>query len=167
MQAISQWIRQHQFHIRDTLKLSFPVMIGQLGNILMSFIDNLMIGDLGYVPLSAASLANCMSFILIVLGIGISSALSPLVAEASTGARERVGSFLRNGTWVGIGAGIVLGGLTYWSADWLLWLDQPIEDVVLAAPYQRILSFSVLPLMVFLMFKQFTDGMSFTRPAMY
>lgn len=167
MQVQFSWFRQNRFHFRETWRLSLPVMVGQLGNILMGFIDNLMIGELGYVPLSAAALANGLSFILIVIGIGVSSALSPLVAEASTGAPQKVGAYFRSGTWVGIAVGIILGLLTYMSAGLLYNMNQPIEDVVLAVPYQRILSYSVLPLMVFLMFKQFADGLSFTRPAMY
>lgn len=135
---------------------------------MMGFIDNLMIGDLGYIPLSASALANGMFFIIVILGMGITMALSPLVAEANAGGKwEKCGQYLRNGVWVGIWSSVLLGALVYLSAYLLPYMDQPAEDVALAQPYLRILSWSVLPMLLFLSFKQFTDGLSLTRPAMY
>ena len=160
--------REYLRHYRDTLSLSFPVIIGQLGVILMQFIDNLMIGKLGYVPLSAASLANGVFFIITILGIGITYAISPLVAEANaSGKPATCGAYLRNGMAVGLISSILLGTLTYFSAYALQYLDQPAEDVELAFSYLQILSVSIIPMILFLVVKQFTDGLSLTRPAMY
>lgn len=161
--------RQHyQQHFRETLRLSIPVIIGQLGHVLMGFIDNLMIGDVGPVHLSAASLANGIFFILTVIGIGITFAITPLIAEAdSAQEHDRVGEYLRQGVWVGIGVSILIALAMYASADLLYLLDQPEEDVRMAYSYLHILSVSVIPMILFLVYKQFTDGLSLTRPAMF
>ncbi len=133
----------------------------------MGVIDNLMIGQLGYVELSASALANGNFFILTVIGMGISFAISPLVAEAAAAGDEaRVGQYLRQGVWIALLAGTVLGALVWVSADVLPYMDQPVQDIALADSYLRILSFTVIPLMLFLVFKQFVDGLSHTMPAM-
>lgn len=155
-------------HFRETIFLSIPVIIGQLGHVLMGFIDNLMIGDVGPVHLSAAALANGIFFILTVLGIGITFAITPLVAEADAAQKpHKVGQYLRQGVWVGIGVSVLISLGVYFSADLLYYLDQPRDDVDLAYSYLKILSFSVIPMVFFLVYKQFTDGLSLTRPAMY
>ncbi len=155
-------------HLVDTLKLSIPVIIGQVGQYLMGFIDNLMIGRLGYVHLSAASLANIFFFVLTILGLGISFAISPLVAEADGGKNhEKVRDYFIQGVWVASFSSIILGLAVYYGADLMFIMDQPQEDVDLAYSYTRILSYSVFPMMLFLVAKQFADGLELTRPAMY
>ena len=155
-------------HFRETLKLAWPVVIGLMGFNLMGLIDSLMIGDLSYVHLSAAALANGMFIILTIIGMGLSFVLSPLVAEAdASGQSQRVGDMLRQGTLVMLVAGVILSILVYFSSFTLEWLDQPEQDVVLAKTYLQILSISTMPLLIFMVFKQFSDGLSLTRPAMY
>ncbi len=155
-------------HLKETLHLAWPVIIGMMGFNLMGLIDSLMIGDLSYVHLSAASLATGVFNILTIIGMGLSFALSPLVAEADSADRPgRVADLLRQGTYVGLITAVVLGFGVYYAAEILYWLDQPEQDVVLADSYLRILSYSVVPLLVFMIFKQFSDGLSLTRPAMY
>lgn len=155
-------------HMRETLILSAPVIIGQLGVVLMGVVDNVMIGDLGYRFLSAASLANSIFFILVVLGMGMTFAISPLVAEAEASQNlEACGRYLRQGVWVAIATAFVIGLLMLGGTLLLPFLDQPEEDVRLATPYLHILNVSVLPMLLFLIFKQFSDGLSLTRPAMY
>ena len=93
--------RIHAIHFRETIRLSLPVTVAQLGLVMMGVIDNMMIGDVGYEYLSAASLANSVYFIISVLGIGITFAISALVAEAdAAGKHEQCGNYLIQGTWV-------------------------------------------------------------------
>ncbi|MEL6730772.1 MAG: MATE family efflux transporter, partial [Bacteroidota bacterium] len=166
--SLQNFRKDYGTHFRETIKLSIPVIIGQLGQYLMGFIDNLMIGQLSYVHLSAASLANIMFYILTILGMGITFAISPLVAEANGANNHRkVGDYLKQGLWVSIFASVVLGAAVYFSAWVIPFMDQPEKEVDLAVSYTKILSYSVLPMMVFLIAKQFTDGLSLTRPAMF
>lgn len=169
MQAILRdFFAAYSPHLRATISLSIPVMIGQLGQILMGFIDNLMIGNLGYVPLSAAALANGIFIIFFVFGMGVTFAISPLVAEAdSAGNPEQVGKLLRQGTWVGLAISLIMGLIILFAGELLPYLNQPAEDVELAQPYLRIIGISIIPGILFLVFKQFSDGLSLTRIAMY
>ena len=64
------------------LKLAYPVILGMLGHTFVSFVDNVMVGQLGAAELAAVSLGNSFIFIAMSIGIGFSTAITPLVAEA-------------------------------------------------------------------------------------
>ena len=57
-------------------------MLGMLGHTFVSFVDNIMVGQLGTAELAAVSLGNSFMFIAMSLGIGFSTAITPLTAEA-------------------------------------------------------------------------------------
>ena len=143
-------------------------MLGQLGHVLVGLVDNLMIGRLGAAPLAAVSLGNAMVFIAMSLGIGFSFAITPLIAEAD-GADDLEGgrSYFHHGLILSTINGLFLFIMLLVAKPALYYLDQPPEVVELAIPYLNIVAFSMLPLMVFQAFKQFADGLSQTRYAMY
>ena len=68
-------------HILSTLNLAYPVIIGQLGVIMMGVVDSIMVGKLGAVPLAAAALGSSLTFIVIIIGLGLSMAVTPLVGN--------------------------------------------------------------------------------------
>ena len=156
-----------KFHIKETLKLAYPVVIGQLGHMMLGVVDSLMVGQLGAVPLAAASLVNGLILLIIVLGIGMSVALTPLVAIAKgSGNHDQCGIILRQGLLVNLVFSILLVLVVYFFADIIYYLNQPYEVAVLAESYLKILSFSIIPFMMFQTYKQFIEGLSFTKPAM-
>ncbi len=166
---IDKWYRYFRAHFRATLRLSLPVIIGQLGFVLMGVTDTLMIGRVGEVYLSAAALANGVYLILTILGMGITFAIAPLVSEANgAGEPEKAGDFLKQGTWVTLAASLFIAVLCWISADFLGHpsLNQPVADVPFAKSYLQIISFSGIPMLIFLVFKSYSDGMLNTRPAM-
>lgn len=147
--------------------LSLPVMIGQLGVVLMGVLDNMMVGWLSYEHLSACSLANSIYFIVVVIAMGITNAVSPLVAEAdASGQPTRCAMFLRQGLWVGLASSIATMVLLELAIYVLPFLGQPEQDVEMARDYLRLLYLSALPMVLFLTYKQYTDGLSRTRVAM-
>lgn len=156
-----------KFHIKETSKLAYPVVIGQLGHMMLGVVDSLMVGKLGAVPLAASSLVNGLILLIIVLGIGMSVALTPLVAIAKgSGNNDQCGIILRQGLLVNLVFSILLVFVVYFFADIIYYLDQPYEVAVLAESYLKILSFSIIPFMMFQTYKQFIEGLSFTKPAM-
>jgi multidrug resistance protein, MATE family len=160
------FLEKYSSHISITLKLAFPVIIGQLGQVLMGTIDIMMIGKLGYPYVSAAGLANNMFFLFMVFGFGIVSAVAPLVAEASAkNDLEKCREYLQQGTRVAVIAGIFFNIFWFFGADFIYLLEQPKQDIALATGFLKIISFSTVPMLVFLNFKQFADGLSDTKPA--
>lgn len=150
------------------LNIAYPVMLGQLGHVMVGLVDNLMIGQLGAAPLAAVSLGNALVFIAMSMGIGFSFAITPLIAEAD-GADDLEGgrSYFHHGLILSTINGLLLFILLLIAKPLLYYLDQPAEVVELAVPYLNIVALSMLPLMAFQAFKQFADGLSQTRYAMY
>jgi MATE family multidrug resistance protein len=143
-------------------------MLGQLGHVMVGLVDNLMIGQLGPAPLAAVSLGNSLVFIALSLGIGFSFAITPLIAEADgSGDIEKGRNYFHHGIILCGINGFLLFLVLLLSKPVLYYLDQPPEVVDLAIPYLEIVAFSMLPLMIFQAFKQFADGLSQTKYAMY
>ena len=150
------------------LKLSYPVIIGMLGHTFVQFIDNVMVGQLGTAELAAISLGNSFIFIAMSVGIGFSTAITPLVAEVDAAKRpEEVKSIFYHGLLWCLILGLALFLSVYLSRNLMLSMGQPEEVVELAFPYLKWIAVSLFPLIVFQAFKQFTDGMSLTRYSMY
>lgn len=130
--------------------------------------DSVMVGQLGALPLAGASLANVIFHLLMTFGIGISYAITPLVAAADgEGNTARASEILKNGFLLNIITGILLFGLVLIGSPVLFYLDQPQDVVTIAVPYLNIVTFSLIPLMVFQTFRQFAEGLSRTRQAMF
>lgn len=75
-------MKQYTREFAYNLKLAYPVILGMLGHTFVAFADNIMVGQLGTAELAAVSLGNSFIFIAMSLGIGFSTAITPLVAEA-------------------------------------------------------------------------------------
>lgn len=150
------------------LKLAFPVILGMLGHIFVSFADNIMVGQLGAAELAAVSLGNSFFFIAMSLGIGFASAITPLVAEADS-AKNSLGvkNALKHGLILCAILSVLLCLLMLLAVPVIHYMKQPLEVVELAVPYLYIISISIIPLVVFEALKRFSDGLSNTKYPMY
>ena len=150
------------------LSLSFPVILGLLGHTIVQLVDNIMVGQLGTTELAAVSLGNSFVFIAMSLGIGFSTALTPLVAKAD-GEKDRTMAqrVLSHGVVLCTILGVSLFLLVFSARKLMYHMGQPPEVVSLAFPYLKWVAASLIPLIIFQAYKQFTDGLSRTRPAMY
>ncbi len=155
-------------HIKETIKLAIPVSIGQLGHIMLGVVDSFMVGKLGAEPLAAASLANGLFFLILVIGIGMSVAITALVA-ISKGEKdfEQCGIIVRQALLINIIFSIILTLLTYTAAQLVFYLNQQPEVATLTNSYLKILSISIIPFMLFQTYRQFNEGLSYTKPPMY
>ncbi|OJJ18098.1 hypothetical protein BKI52_28665 [marine bacterium AO1-C] len=154
--------------LKATLKLSYPIIIGQIGVTLMGFIDTVMVGRFSTTALAASAVANAIFFILTVLGLGTVSIMTPLVASShSKDDKEACGAILSAGVRVAIFTGIIFIGIAYLLVEFFYIFDQPKEVVPLATEYLIIITFSAVPMLLFRAFKHFAEGLSETKPAMY
>ncbi|GGD72190.1 MATE family efflux transporter [Maribacter cobaltidurans] len=139
-----------------------------LGHTFVQFADNIMVGQLGTAELAAVSLGNSFVFIAMSLGIGFSTAITPLVAEADgAGNKGNAKSALKHGLVLCTVLGFSLFGLILLAKPIMYLMKQPEEVVALALPYLDLVAFSLVPLIVFQAFKQFSEGLSQTRYPMY
>ncbi|MAU15493.1 MAG: MATE family efflux transporter [Muricauda sp.] len=150
------------------LRLSYPVILGMLGHTFVAFADNIMVGQLGTAELAAVSLGNSFVFIAMSLGIGFSTAITPLVAEADGAKDQAAGkTALKHGLVLCTMLGLSLFGLILVCKPLMHHMKQPPEVVELAMPYLDLVAFSLVPLIMFQAFKQFSEGLSQTKYPMY
>ncbi|WP_324028332.1 MATE family efflux transporter [Maribacter sp. BPC-D8] len=161
-------LQNYTKEFRYNIKLSVPVILGMLGHTFVQLADNIMVGQLGTAELAAVSLGNSFVFVAMSLGIGFSTAITPLVAEADgAGLKENAKSALKHGLLLCTVLGLSLFALILLAKPIMYAMKQPIEVVDLALPYLDLVAFSLVPLIIFQAFKQFSEGLSQTKYPMY
>lgn len=161
-------LKKYTSEFKYNLELAIPVMIGHLGHVLVGLADNIMVGRLGAAPLAAVSLGNSFVYIAFSLGIGFSLAITPLIAEADgEGDIDKGRNLFQHGLILCTVLGVSMFLMLLLATPLMQYMDQPPEVVELAIPYLRIVAFSIIPLMIFQAFKQFTDGLSQTKYGMH
>lgn len=155
---------------RANLKLAFPVVLTQLGQILVQFADNVMVGRFGGddpTPLAAVSFGGSVWFILFIAGIGITVGITPLVGELyARGDYRRSSVYLRSGILFYTLLGLAVAALQLAVTPLMYRLGQPVEVVDMSLPYYRLLACTMPFVMLFCAFKQFLEGVGNTRAEM-
>ncbi|WP_288983181.1 MATE family efflux transporter [uncultured Flavobacterium sp.] len=150
------------------LKLAYPIILGMLGHTLIGIVDNIMVGKLGSTELAAVSLGNSFIFIAMSLGIGFSTAITPLIAQADAEKDEKkIRSVFHHGLLLCTILGIALFVIIVLAKPIMLLMHQPKEVVEMAYPYIDWVAFSLIPVIVYQGYKQFADGLSKTKYSMY
>ena len=155
-------------HYKDLARLGLPIVIGQLGIILVSFVDTFMVGRHGTNDLAAASFVNNMFNLAIIFATGFSYGLTPIVGKLfGKGKSEDAGGMFRNALLANGTISIML-----MLAMWILYLNianlgQPMELLELMRPYYIILLISIPFILLFNAFKQFADGITDTKTSMW
>lgn len=152
---------------RRLLKLAFPLVLTQAGQMIVHLVDNAMVGRVGTVELAAASFANSVYMVIMVFGLGIFLGITPLIGH-SLGAdnNNKVATVMKNSFTLAVIV-ITLLTLLTWSLSWYMpFMGQPEEVWKLAIPYFRILTISLIPFLLFMMLKQIGEGLGNTFLAM-
>jgi MATE family multidrug resistance protein len=161
-------LRQYTNEFAYNIRLAYPVILGMVGHTMIGIVDNIMVGRLGSTELAAVSLGNSMVFIAMSVGIGFSTAITPMVAESHAAKdHDRIRSVFHHGVFLSTALGIMLFILLYASKPLMNWLQQPDDVIALARPYLDWVAFSLIPLVMYQGYKQFADGMSMTKYSMY
>jgi MATE family multidrug resistance protein len=143
-------------------------MLGMLGHTFVAFADNVMVGQLGTAELAAVSLGNSFVFIAMSLGIGFSTAITPLMAEADSANNISQGkNAFKHGLILCTLLSVLLFLIILLLKPLMYYMDQPKEVVELAIPYLNYVALSLIPLIIFQALKQFSDGLSNTKYPMY
>lgn len=139
-----------------------------LGHTLIGIVDNFMVGNLGSTELAAVSLGNSFIFIGMSLGIGFSTAITPLIAEADAEKEDdKVRTTFHHGLLLCVILGISVFLMIVLSKPLMNLMNQPAAVVELAKPYIDWVAFSLIPVIIFQGYKQFADGLSQTKYSMY
>jgi MATE family multidrug resistance protein len=150
------------------IKLAYPVILGMLGHTLIGIVDNFMVGNLGSTELAAVSLGNSFIFIALSLGIGFSTAITPLISEADAEQdNKKIRTTFHHGLLLCTVLGVVLFIVTVLSKQLMYFMHQPKIVADMAAPYIDWVAFSLIPVIIYQGYKQFADGLSQTKYSMY
>jgi len=152
---------------RNTIRLALPVIFGELAQMLLHIIDTAMVGAVSYKHLAAAALVMNAINIPFVIGIGITISVSQMVSLAH-GKKDGqlVSHYFFNGLLLCSLAAIIISLSLVFGRGILHHLKQDPEVVVLALPFMKLMGFSLIPMLLFMTLKQFTDGLEYTRTAM-
>lgn len=155
-------------HYKALFRLGIPIVIGQLGMILLGFADTLMIGHHSTEELAAASFVNNMFTLVIIFATGFSYGLTPIVGSLfGNGDQKAVGRTLKNSLWANGLMGLMLTVLMTILYLNIHHLGQPEELLPLMRPYFLVLLLSLVFVMFFNAFKQFSDGITDTQTPMW
>ena len=141
-------------------------MISQLGHITVGVFDSLMIGKVSVSQLAAVSLATSIFSFILLFCIGLSYGITPLISSSYRG-KKYVSSILYNGMLVNVISCILLVSFVILTKHLLSYLGQDAEVLFHTYSYLDIICISLIPLILFQTFKQFIEGLGFTKPSMY
>jgi len=140
----------------------------QIGHIITGMVDNIFLGKLGKTEQAAGILSNNLFVILLVFSIGMSYVLTPAITDAHVNGNEKEKAALfKNGLLMNMLVAVLLFVVLFFSSPLLNYMQQPQDVVTLAIPFFDVLIFSIIPVALFFVCKQYTEGLSNTKAAMY
>lgn len=160
--------KEYMSHYKALVMLGTPIVIGQIGNIVLGFADTLMIGRYGMAELAAAGFVNTTFSLFIIFAMGFSYAITPIVGNMHGRGDDRgAGSVMK----CALMANMLLAMMLLVPLGCLLAfidrLGQPAELLPLMRPY-LLVNIVSLPFVCWLnTFKQFFDGTGHTKTPMY
>ncbi|MCH5328066.1 MAG: MATE family efflux transporter [Coprobacter sp.] len=165
---MNSFIRRYKSIYAALLKLGIPIIIGQLGIIIVGFADNIMVGHHSADELAAASFVNNLFLLSLMFGMGFSLGLTPLIgALTARNQFDEVGRSLRHSLWANFAVALFLMAVMWVVYGNIESLGQPEELLPLIKPYYLIQWSGLIFVMLFNAFKQFADGITDTRTSMY
>ncbi len=154
-------------HTKQTINLAWPIVITQVGHIVTGMVDNIFLGRIGPTEQAAGILSNNLYVLLLVFGIGVSYALTPLVTAAhEKNDLLKKATLFKNSLLLNLFIAIFCFLVLYLSSGSLKHMQQPTEVITLAIPFYNVLIFSIIPVSIFFTCKQYCEGLSYTRTAL-
>ncbi len=162
------WITAYQTHYKKIIHLGIPIMLGQLGIIIVGFADNIMVGHHSSIELAAASFVNNFFNLTFLFGLGFSYGLTPIIGGLFAEKKlQKAGEVLKNSLFINGTMGLLLSLMMLLLLCNLDVLHQPEELIPYIVPYYILQLFSVFITMEFNAFKQFSDGTTDTMTPMW
>lgn len=148
--------------------MSVPVVLTQVGHIVVGIVDNIFLGRIGKTEQAAGILANNLYVLLLVFAIGVSYASTPFITNAkeNNNVKEQANLF-KNSLWLNMGISVFLFLILFFSSEALHHMQQPKDVVTLSIPFYQVLIFSIIPVSLFFTCKQYCEGIGNTMAALY
>ena len=157
-------MRPTRSEFRALISLATPIVVVQVGLMMMGVVDAIMVGRFSPEALAATAIGNFYFFVVAVFGLGVLLVLDPLIAQAMGAKDEKaIALAVQRGLLLAVVMSLILGSLLLPAEYVLRALRQPEELVPLAATYVLICIPSFLPFNAFLVFRQLLQTMGLTR----
>lgn len=151
----------------ENLRIAFPVILSFAGQQLVQVIDTIMVGRLGAVELSAVSLSSAIITNVMMIGLGIAMALTPLTGyHFARNEKSQCNVLFRNSLLLNIIMSVALCGLLCLINPLLQYFGQPHSVLDTLDGYYYCVTFSLMPYLIFMTFKQYLEGLGNTFYAM-
>lgn len=156
--------------IKQTVQLALPIVVGELGVMLMGLADTIQVGQMSTgaaESLGAAGMAQSIFFTIAIIGIICIQIVSPMISKAvAEGDKTECGNLLRANLRVATFLGIITILITYVIGLNYDLFGQTEANKALTLPFLSLISISVLPIFWFIALKSFMDGLQRTTVGM-
>lgn len=153
--------------ITASLKLAYPIILGELAQVALHLIDSAMVGQVSYYHLGASALANNIIHIPFIMGMGLTIAIAQMTSlYQGRHDHKNVSHYFFNGMFIILLASLIIATSLLFGKDLVYNMKQDIKVATLAEPYFKIIAWSLIPALLFFGLKQFTDGLQYTKTAM-
>lgn len=160
--------KNKQHYYSELLFIGIPIIVGQLGTIILGFADTLMIGHHSTQELAAAGFVNSIYALLLLFYLGFSYGLTPVVGRLyGMEQKEGIGQKVRNSIVANMTVGmllVILMTILYFNLEHV---GQPRELLSFIKVYFLVNLISVLFVGMFNTLKQFFDGIGRTKVPMW
>lgn len=160
--------KNFKLHARDLLHLGLPILLGQLAQMSMNFVDSVVAGKAGTAHMAGVSIGGAIWVPLLLFGQGILIPIGPLVAQGlGAGKKESLNRFWRQGIWLALILAVLLVSLfSFASYAYLHYLDVDREMAEIASKYLSYIKWGAPAFLLFFVTRFFVEAKSYTRPAM-
>lgn len=153
--------------ITASLKLAYPIILGELAQVALHLIDSAMVGQVSYYHLGASALANNIIHIPFIMGMGLTIAVAQMTSlYQGKHDHKNVSHYFFNGMFIILLAALFIATALLFGKNLVYNMKQDIAVATLAEPYFKIIAWSLIPALLFFGLKQFTDGLQYTKTAM-
>lgn len=153
---------------RALLRLALPVVVVQVGLMLMGVVDTIMVGRVSPQAIGSVALGNLYFFTVAVIGMGTLMALDPLVSQAvGAGDEPGVARGLQRGILLAAGLSVPACLLLLLIHPFLIASGQPAELIPGATQFGRLMIPGMLPFYLFIVFRQTLQALGRLAPIVW
>lgn len=156
-----------KIELKTTLRLAGPIVLGNIGQILIGVVDTMMIGRIGVVPLGAAAFVNNLFIVPLVTMMGLLAAVTVLVSQSKgAGDKRHVGRHIRHGLAMTFVVSLACCGLMFGNGYFLDSYGQVNEVVEASRIYYWLVVASLFPALLYHCLKSVWEGLGWSQPPM-
>lgn len=161
-------MQKYMIEARQLLALAIPVIVAQVAQTAMGFVDTVMAGGYSATDMAAVAIGTSIWLPAILFGHGLLLALTPVIAQLNgSGRRDRVAHQVRQGFWLAGGVSVLIM-IVLWNAGYIIRAMHNIDPALAdkAVGYLRALLWGAPGYLFFQVARNQCEGLAKTKPGM-